>query len=173
MISSVAKQKADQPNRLDHLRAALEPPSAPLTRKLKKSEGNTNTMVMTSAGLEYLGALARIGANIPTIAERFGVSERWLRVQVQSDEAAATVWRQNKAKDMLDVLLARKFLEATNAQVHIWSSKQKLGESEQAQADVQHTHYVVGMLPDKKQLTHDEWGRMFSPHYESDKLKPD
>ena len=147
--ASLPSRTTADSDQLDHLRAALEPPSAPLTRKLKPAEGNTNTMVMTSAGLEYLGALARVGANIPTIAERFGVSERWLRGQVQANDAAATAWRQNKAKDKIDVLLARKLLEATNAQVHIWSSKQKLGESEQAQTDVTHKHYVVGMLPDK------------------------
>ena len=78
---ATAELKVD---RLDHLRAALELPSAPLTRKLEKSEGNTTTMVLTSAGLEYLGMLARIGANIPTITERFGVSERWLRGQGHS-----------------------------------------------------------------------------------------
>ena len=30
---------------------------------------------------------------------------------------------------------------------------------------------VVGMLPDKKQLTHDEWDRMFSSYYKGEKLE--
>jgi hypothetical protein len=70
-------------------------------------ESAPEVRALCSAGIEYLGALARVGANVPTIAERFGVSEKWLRGQVQTNEAAATAWRQNKAKDKLDVLVAR------------------------------------------------------------------
>ena len=154
-------------DRLDQIRAALEPPSAPLTRKLDKSEGNTNTVVMTDAGLEYFGVLASIGANIPLIADRFCKSERWLRALLRNDKQVETIWKQNRAKDRLEVLAARTMLEATNAQVHIWSSKQKLGESERAEQDVNHRVHVVGMVPNPKTYTTEEWLKEFSPYEQS------
>jgi hypothetical protein len=136
----------------------------PLLREKRAVPGLKPALEFTEAGKRFLKHMAYYG-NTPTATARaMGVSHAWLLRQIKENEEIKGLWEQYDAMAGAELKAAGFEMAMVNPAQNQYERKVRLGETDKKEVDVQHTHYVVGMLPDKKQLTHDEWDKMFSPH---------